>query len=138
MRLAIFEPNGGGHHMIYVRHIASQALRRGWSVHLVTSGASLPHPATQEVLGSCHGLQTSISLSDVTFSTGSGMIGSAAYQLRQYANFARAYESLSQSFSPDFIYCVNFEYFNRAMAVRGSPFGSIPFGGMLMRLRFHH
>jgi glycosyltransferase involved in cell wall biosynthesis len=33
---------------------------------------------------------------------------------------------------------VNFEYFNRAMVVRGTPFGLTPFGGMLMRVRFHH
>ena len=37
----------------------------------------------------------------------------------------------------DLIYCINLDYFEKALSLRGSPFGSRPFAGMLMNPKFH-
>jgi len=124
--------------MVYVRHIAAECLRRGWRVKLVTTQAACSEPAVHDLLTSCHGIVVSPALDSVPFPRNATVLEVVKYQVREFRNFRAAHRKIIGRDSVDFVYCVNFDYFDKVMALVGTPFGSTPFGGMLMRIRFHH
>jgi glycosyltransferase involved in cell wall biosynthesis len=140
MKLAIFEPSATGHHMIlHVRHIAREALARGWHVRLVTTPRAWEHSATQVVLGECNGrLRTSLmGTVDADGNSGSRW-GLMRQQWRQYQAFADAYKEIASTDRPDVVYVVHLNYLDKLMCLRGSPFADAPFAGVLLSPRFHH
>jgi glycosyltransferase involved in cell wall biosynthesis len=140
MKLAIFAPSASGHQMIlYVRHIAREAVRRNWQVRLVTTEATLKHHATLTVLGECKNVVGDPCMRDMSSPIAKSARSRLLLQQWQwYGAFAEAFRRLNSSDRPDEIYVVEFSYFDKIMAIRGSPFGDIPFSGILMSPWFHH
>jgi glycosyltransferase involved in cell wall biosynthesis len=140
MKVMIFQPDPGGHHMIlYLRHIAREVVRRGWALHLVTTRAALRHPAYPVVMAECGGqLQTSL-IPDAEYpAERPTAMKLLAFQVRQLRHFARAYAELSPGDNPDVVYLENLDHCDKALALLGSPFGDTPFLGLQMAVRFHH
>jgi glycosyltransferase involved in cell wall biosynthesis len=137
MRLLIVEPEAEGHHMIlYTRLLVREALRRNWEVAILTTEHGRNHPAFG-ILIADHGsaLQT-IEMQEVS-RTASGSISLLASQLLYWSALARACTENNRFRDFDLIYCINLDYFEKALSVRGSPFGNRPFAGMLMNPKFH-
>jgi glycosyltransferase involved in cell wall biosynthesis len=61
--------------------------------------------------------------------------GLLRYQLDQRTAAGRTLKPLAQQF--DFVYAANLDHMDKAIAVLGSPSLPAPFGGMVMRPRFH-
>jgi glycosyltransferase involved in cell wall biosynthesis len=145
MKLAIIEPRAVGHYIVlHVRHIAREALARGWQVRLVTSQEALAHEATRTVLAEC-GERLQVSCMDDGFGRAVSPAGRIANrwellgrQWRQYRAYAAALRKMTPAERPEAIYVVNLGSLDKMMAVLGSPFGEIPFAGALLSVRFHH
>lgn len=140
MKLAIFEPEGSGHRMVlYVRHIAREALRNGWQLQLFTSRRAMESPAFQLVADECKGSLETILIPHVDFpSFNPTTINLLKYQYRQFRVFSSAYQRLEMCSQPDFIYLTNLDYCEKIISFLGSPFGNTPFGGMYLAPKFHH
>ena len=137
MHLRLVEPHGEGHHIaLYARHIASEAARRGWRVSLATTHACLAHPSIGLLRTAVPSVEILPVLAEVPFPHGSS---SPRNLLRYQFAQARAFRAATATRDrPDMLYLINLDYCDKAMAVAGSPFGTIPFAGMLMSARFHH
>ncbi|MFO7568288.1 MAG: hypothetical protein R6W75_00710 [Smithellaceae bacterium] len=141
MKLAVFEPQAVGHHMIlHVRHIVREALARGWEVCLVTTPESLEHPSTQLVIRESAGqLQTRLMRTVSTRPwTRWHPLNLLRQQWERYRAFADAYRNLARSDKPDIIYVVHLDYLDKMISLLGSPFQDTPFAGMQLFTRFHH
>lgn len=137
MRLLIVEPEAEGHHMIlYTRLLVREAFRRDWEVAILTTEHGRNHPAFG-ILTADHGsTPQTIEMQEVT-RTASGSISLLASQWRYWSALARACTENDGFRDFDLIYCINLDYFEKALSVRGSPFGNRPFAGMLMNPKFH-
>ncbi|MFW8602430.1 glycosyltransferase [Desulfobacterota bacterium M19] len=140
MKLAIFEPEGGGHRMVlYVRHIAREALQNGWQLQLFTSQRAIESPAFQLVADECKGRLETLVIPHVDFpSTNPSTINLLKYQYCQFRVFSSAYQQLMSSAMPDFVYLTNLDYCDKIISLLGSPFGNMPFGGLYLAPKFHH
>ncbi len=138
MKLAIFEPSASGHHMIlHVRHVAREALARGWQVRLVTTPETLRHPATQVVLDEGKGrMQTW--LMDGGGADEKGGWRLLRQQWRRYQAFVNAYGKIASADRPDAIYLGHLDYVRKFMCLLGSPFAGVPFVCVLIGAWFHH
>jgi glycosyltransferase involved in cell wall biosynthesis len=138
MRLLIVEPEAEGHHLVlYTRLILKEATDRGWEVTILTTESGRRHDAFA-VLAEDHGgeLQT-IVIPDLVAAGSMGSLALLAAQLRLWKALARACNANNGFGDFDLIYCINLDYFEKALSLRGSPFGSRPFAGMLMNPKFH-
>ena len=78
-----------------------------------------------------------IVIPDVIRATSTGSVALLLSQMQLWKALARA-SSANNHFSDfDLIYCINLDYFQKALSLRGSPFGNRPFAGMLMNPKFH-
>jgi glycosyltransferase involved in cell wall biosynthesis len=137
MRLLIVEPDAEGHHLVlYTRLLLREAVRRGWTVTLLTTESSLNHAAF-DIISADHGgaLQT-IVMPEVDRSN-TGSIALFISQSKLWKALARVCKANNGFADFDLIYCINLDYFEKALSLRGSPFGAIPFAGMLMNPKFH-
>lgn len=136
-RLLIVEPDAEGHHLVlYTRLLLREAVTRGWAVTVLTTESSRKHAAF-DIIAADHvkGLRT-IVMSDVHYDT-SGSVALLASHLRLWGALAKASSKNNHFLDFDLIYCVNLDYFQKALSLRGSPFGGRPFAGMLMNPKFH-
>jgi glycosyltransferase involved in cell wall biosynthesis len=74
----------------------------------------------------------------VTFPREATLTRLLRYQFAYFHLFRDFYRTQLNRERPDVIYLVNLDYCDKAMAVRGSPFGDCRFVGMLMSAKFHH
>jgi glycosyltransferase involved in cell wall biosynthesis len=137
MRLAILEPLADGHHMSYVRLVAEEALQRDWTVTLVTTEGTTRHPAYESVREECDGLKT-IAIPDFPHVVTSQPVRLLVQQYRHFRAYAAAVRRVCGAERPDFIYLVNLDFCDKALAALGSAFGATLFGGMLMTSRFYY
>jgi glycosyltransferase involved in cell wall biosynthesis len=137
MRLLIVEPEAEGHHMIlYTRLLVREALRRNWEVAILTTEQGRNHPSFGILVADFGSALQTIEMREVS-RTASGSISLLASQLLYWSALARACTENNRFRDFDLIYCINLDYFEKALSVRGSPFGNRPFAGMLMNPKFH-
>ncbi|VVD32653.1 glycosyltransferase [Paraburkholderia dioscoreae] len=138
-RLLLVEPEATGHRMVlYVRLIAQEALRRGWKVTLTTTESALAHSATQAVMSaSASGLGV-IKMPEIPRENRYGKLKLLRGQHAYLRAFEQAYQTYSKTNAVDFVYVPYFNYIDKIVGLRGSPFGATPFGGMILAAKFHH
>lgn len=137
MRLLIVEPEAEGHHMIlYTRLLVREAINRNWSVTILTTERGRDHPAFNIIRSDQHSALETIDMREVPRAN-TGSISLLKGQLKLWGALAEACASNNHFEDFDLIYCVNLDYFEKALALRGSPFGRRPFAGMLMNPKFH-
>ncbi len=138
MRVLIVEPKAGGHHMVsYVRFIVRAAARRGWSVQLLTTGNAFGHKAFELVRSELPPDSEVHVMDDVEKPPSSGSVALMQAQNSFYNALARGFSKLPGGREPDFVYVVNLDHFDKVLSLKGSPFGRLPFGGMMMSVKFH-
>ena len=138
MRLLIVEPETKGHHMVlYTRFLLREAVRRDWSVTILTTESGRNH-VSFDIVAADHDMPLrTIIMPEVIRSTDSGAVAILVTQLKLWKALARASEVNNHFAEFDLIYCINLDYFEKALSLRGSPFGNRPFAGMLMNPKFH-
>ena len=137
MRLLIVEPDAEGHHLVlYTRLIMREAVSRGWTVTLLTTQASLRHAAF-DVISADHGGELRTIVMPEVDRSNTGSIALFLSQSKLWKTLAKVCAANNRFAEFDLIYCVNLDYFEKALSLRGSPFGGRPFAGMLMNPKFH-
>lgn len=125
--------------VLYVRHIAREAMQNGWQLQLFTSQRAIESPAFQLVADECKGRLEIIIIPHVDFpSSNPTTINLLKYQYCQFRVFSSAYQQLAKSARADFIYLTNLDYCDKIISFLGTPFGKTPFGGMYLAPKFHH
>ena len=139
MRLLIVEPDAEGHHLVlYTRLLLREAARRDWAVTILTTESGRNHAAFDIISADFdRALQTTV-MPDVIRATGTGSAALMMSQLRLWKALARARSENNHFSDFDLIYCINLDYFEKALSLRGSPFGDRPFAGMLMNPVYNH
>jgi len=135
VRIALYEVSLDGHRFSYIRAIGSEAVRRGWKPTLVLPSTVRSHPAIG-ALSDCVGPQNILFGDYATPELKSiSPLGLLMHHLRNHQVASGAL----QSFLPrcDFVYFPTLDYLDQAILLRGSPSGTVPMGGMSMRVRFH-
>ena len=137
MRLLIVEPDAEGHHLVlYTRLLMREAVSRGWTVTLLTTQASLKHAAF-DVISADHGGELRTIVMPEVDRSNSGSIALFLSQSKLWKALAKVCAANNRFAEFDLIYCINLDYFEKALSLRGSPFGGRPFAGMLMNPKFH-
>jgi glycosyltransferase involved in cell wall biosynthesis len=138
--LAIIEPDAGGHHMaLHVRAIAAEAARRGWQLTLLTTAAATHHPAYEMVRCEAGGaLATALLPAHTVTRREPRLLRGLVLEARRWGAFRTATMDVLTPRRVDAVYVTSLEQTARMIALRGSPFGGIPFAGMYTKVRFHH
>jgi glycosyltransferase involved in cell wall biosynthesis len=129
--------------MQYVRWIAREALVRGHSVSLVTLANCLEHPSYLTLQQECEGqirTKTLISrrnLSSEKWLQKSTTVGFAGREFLYRNLFATYFRALSKDEYPDVFFIPYLDYCAYAVGLLGSPFGDVPWGGIVLRPAFH-
>ena len=138
MRVLIVEPKADGHHMVsYVRFIVRAAVGRGWSVQLLTTENAVGHKAFEIVRGELPPDSRIHVMDDVEKPSSSASVALMHTQNSFYNALARGFARLPERRDFDFVYVVNLDHFDKVLSLRGSPFGQLSFGGMMMSVKFH-
>lgn len=141
--LAIVEPHCAGHRLQYVRWIAREALAQGHDVQLITLTYCLKHPLYLVMQRECGGrIRTSIlpdngGLQSEKWLERQTTAGLVRREFAYHSLFSRYFRKLSVSERPDLVFVPYLDYCTNAVGLLGSPFGDIPWGGIVMRSAFH-
>ncbi|ABE36948.1 glycosyl transferases group 1 family protein [Paraburkholderia xenovorans LB400] len=138
-RLLLVEPEASGHRMVlYVRLMAQEALRRGWKVTLMTTGSALAHSATQSVMSALASGLGITTMPEIPRETRYGKLQLLFGQRAYLRAFEQAYREYRKTNAVDFVYVPYLNYVDKIVGLHGSPFGTTPFGGMILAAKFHH
>jgi glycosyltransferase involved in cell wall biosynthesis len=137
VRLLIVEPDAEGHHIaLYTRLLIKEAVSRGWSVTILTTESSRKHEAFKTISADLGEEPKTIIMPDVRYETTGAFVLFASH-LRLWKALSKAASANGRFSDFDLIYCINLDYFEKALSLFGSPFGKKPFAGMLMNPKFH-
>lgn len=137
--ILIIEPFVQGHHGAYLHWIVRAFLRRGHSVQLATFEPSVTHPSLQDLLSTCGDRFTIITGPVRNFGTFNGNFIRMAIEMMVFRQLlGEFYAVASRRRRIDFVLLPYLDYCTYALAIAGSPFGSTPWGGIIMRAAFHY
>jgi glycosyltransferase involved in cell wall biosynthesis len=135
MKLLLVEPQASGHHIaLYAKLILREAQGRGWTVRLLTTRAATESPDFAEMLEAIPAPVAVSMMRGHESAPNGGRLSGHVGQIRRYAAAKAGFREASRVFSPDAVYVINLDHFDHVLGVMGSPFASVPFSGMLMRL----
>lgn len=125
--------------VLYVRNIVREAVRRRWSIHIVTTASALDHPAYKLLYEELGDYFTVSTMPAVRFPSVTPSIPNLLrHQFRQFRAFARAYRAVRDEVQPDVVYVNHLSLCDKMFALLGSPFEETPLIGMLLGVKFHH
>src|SRR3569833_89561 len=140
MRIAIIEPYASGHRMtLYARNAINGFLGRGWDVVLLTSKGATSHPSFIESAASWRE-QIQIHTYAAPPDQGTKLKAAALlrWQLAHREAMGEAVKRSAKSSPIDWVYLNTLDYVDKGLSLLGSPFGRLPFSGLLMSVRFRH
>lgn len=121
--------------MRYVLWIAKEAVALGYSVRLATSAGFLEHPFYFALQRDC---KDSVGVVVLPGKNGSRPVQRlTGYKFHYYKMFAECYAKLPRHERPNYVLVPYLDYCAHAAAIRGSPFGDSPWGGIIMDPIFH-
>ena len=130
------EPRATGHRMRYVGNLSRQARQRGHQVTIVTTPQALSSTAFQQFVDV--DLQKSAFIAQDETSKRSVIASLGFQQHKIYLWFKSTMAELLAKQHIDVVLIPYFNYIDKAVALLGSPFGNIPWSGIVMRESFHH
>lgn len=137
MHVHFFEPRADGHRMQYVRRLV-EAAPRDWQLSLSTFPGALSHPGTQAaVAAGGTRLHTVAIAGEVAFEERVRGADGFALQPAYWRLMRRHWRGLAAAARGDLVVVPYLDYASYAIGAFGSPFGSTPFAGIVMRPDFH-
>lgn len=138
MKLLIVEPEATGHHMsLYTRLLVREAISNNWKIQILTTQRALNHPSFQLVKDELKGEADIFMMKEVHRTHQVDSFALICQQLAYYNAIKKGFSQIISNQLPDFIYVLNLDYFDKVLAFLGSPFGNLPFSGMLMTINYH-
>ena len=139
MNILIIEPFVQGHHGAYLRWIIRALLSRSHSVQLATFEESLAHPSIRDLLSTSGDKLTVLTKPSRPFGIFDGNLIRMISSMIVFRQVLRDFYALASKCSQiDFVLLPYLDYCTYALSVAGSPFGTIPWGGIVMRAAFHY
>lgn len=140
MRIALIEPSNtrGGHHYEYLKAILREAVTRGWSVMFFAGDIGAAKGLVRSLGLQAEASVTLYDIGEFRFTKNSTYWNLCWSQFSYYSRLRRLYRRSDILPTADLIYVLQLDYFDKALALLGSPFGKTAFAGMLMSVRFHH
>ncbi len=135
LKIAIFEPEAEGHHMVYVEHIVRALLSRGHEVHLALTDRARAHPAFLAIPAELREQISLWSMPDTETDANASDLRRIRDQFKRRADYATAFKAIPVKL--DCCFMLNLDRADLPLALLGSPFGKIPFSGFLMGRQFH-
>jgi glycosyltransferase involved in cell wall biosynthesis len=136
-RVLIVEPLSTGHRAVWVKWLAEGLARRDWSVSVSMRPPSLESEPIRHLqrLAPEVRFHSDPRLKNAYCSQSS--LGVAIGELRAWQELANLYDAGAVD-KPDVVLVPYLDYCLHAIALKGSPFGSTPWIGVVMRPTFHH
>lgn len=132
MHILLIEPFASGHRMQYISRIAKEMSRRGWKLTLYTAEASKDHPEIQS-------LTKEISNLIVIY-----FHDSVIQKIKKHKNplitaikFWKLFKQCVVGKSYDVVFVGTLRHCDKAIAILGSPFGKIPWCGILLDYKLY-
>ncbi len=135
LRVALYETTMHGHRGAYLVAIATEAVRRGWSVTVVTPARDRTHTSLdriRELVGRSNLVFTPFWVDFPRRPSARAML---RYHFEQWRAARRSLAWPHRQW--DFVYALNIDYMDKAIQLLGAPSYPTPMGGMTMRMRFH-
>lgn len=138
MNLLIVEPEATGHRMaLYVRLLVRASMMRGWTISLLTTQEATKHASFKIVQEESAGKLQVFLMEPMGRNKSRNFLVLMARQVFYYFYIKKAFSSLNKRMTPDLIYISCLDYFDKALAMMGSPFRGVPFVGLLTSVKFH-
>ena len=138
MKIAILEPNASGHRFsLYVRLAIEALLDQGWEPILVTSEHASHHAAYSQLLKR---FGDSLKVDFIDWEPWRGDLNTMAklkVKALWYWQVKSAIRKIEKKHGLDLVYIPYLDYFDKIMAVLGSPFRKLPFLGVLLTPKHH-
>jgi glycosyltransferase involved in cell wall biosynthesis len=131
----LLEPQSQGHRMLYPRRIAREAIKWGYQITIATfkeSCDSTIFKAIHEEFG--ENIKT-LFLPHANFLVKRKR--KIIQEIGYYLLFKKLFKNLPQKDRPDFVFVPFVDYCSRIIAIFGSPFGTLPWAGLVMSPEFH-
>ncbi len=135
LKVAIFEPEAEGHHMVYVEHIVRALLSRGHEVHLALTDRARAHPAFLAIPAELRDRIRLWPMPDTETDANASDLRRIRDQFKRRADYATAFAAIPVRL--DCCFMLNLDRADLPLALLGSPFGKVPFSGFLMGRQFH-
>jgi glycosyltransferase involved in cell wall biosynthesis len=129
--------------MQYVRWIARGMINNGYDLQLVTFPESLDHPLYSVMQEECqHRIRPVLlpdygGLSEEALLNQSGLLALLRRELTYHRLYRSFFRRVQREERPDVVFVPYMDYLTYAAALLGSPFGDIPWAGIVMRPSFH-
>jgi glycosyltransferase involved in cell wall biosynthesis len=137
--ILIIEPIADGHHMHYVRYAAIGILNAGNKVMLATFEESLRNPSYTEMQQACGNRIKVIPITQkMERSWSPGPAGTLARHFSFYRLFKNFWRTSAEAQEADIVFMAYLDYCDKIFSLLGSPFGTTPWAGLLMRPSFHY
>lgn len=135
--LLIIEPQAGGHRMHYVRYVVAAAISRGYRVTVATWAESAEHVSFKQIRTQHPGcgvlLMSRSGMSDAVL-----LRGGFPRQIAFHRMFDAFLRGLPAEQRPTHVFVPYLDMIDKVVAILGSPFGMVPWSGIVMRDTFHH
>mgnify|MGYP000867393050 CR=1 FL=1 len=137
MHILVFEPVATGHHMaLYFKLFVRAITERGWSLTLLSTQEAVDHPAFE--LARARGAHLDVlTIPPIKKAAGNRSIDLFQKQCRYFKAVKATMPYAISKRMPDLAFVMNLGHFEKAISVFGSPFGDIPWGGLLISGKFH-
>jgi glycosyltransferase involved in cell wall biosynthesis len=131
MNIVFLEPRATGHRMRYLGHLIREAASRGHRVTIGTTEEAHSAQAFEQFVGA-H------STSEIALSPGADLNRRSFSQFQIYNWFRSMLARIKSRQSVDLVFVPYLNYIDKLIAIKGSPFGSVPWSGIVMKESFHH
>lgn len=137
MQILVIEPYSDGHRAVYAARIVRGALDRGHKVVLVTLPGSIEHSEYQQLRQDNleHLSFACVSIRGQQWLEKGGVLSELTHWLLFRKMMKEGQKKLHDIGA---VFVCYLDYCLHMIAVLGSPFGTTPFSGVVMKVKFHH
>jgi len=139
LKLLVIETCHLGHRMaLNARYALIAAIRKEWSVTLMTTGEALRSPAFN-IISQALGVHLSVyKIRNLKLLNAKDVFRQVIDQMRMYFYIKRAFNEYRNEYGePDLIYIPGLEDFSKALSIFGTPFGGVFFSATIVSVKFH-
>jgi glycosyltransferase involved in cell wall biosynthesis len=132
MNILFLEPRATGHRMRYLGNLVREALSRGYRVSLGTTAEAQDSQAFQQFVDPDERVNVFLSKASSRRNRWS------LPQSDLYEWFRSTFAVVQARQQVDLVFVPYLNYIDKLVAIKGSPFGAVPWSGIVMKESFHH
>ena len=136
----IIEPQIEGHHGVYLCWLIKEALKRDYQIHLATLSYCVQHPIMETICQEAKSSLQVVTVPDPPFTVGNHgkLLSLVQREFYYHKLFGMLFQKAREKGLFDHVLVAYMDICSNAMALLGSPFGTVPWSGIIMRPAFHY